>query len=1313
MRKQTNSVVKRSTGRAALLTSAAALAVITATPALAQTVHLKEGETVQGDVSLAGNTRLIVDISRINADTAELNLGENEGRPKLLTGSLTGSAGDDWLWLRADTSQVRDVVYTRVGNTSIEQYAHAGAYEFRRGITYEASGNSTELTLQNKARGPVGHALKFQPLSFAGDGTIIVDFTLQADQDGATPDVAIVTQQIDAITGDGLLDVIIKGSVDGNAGLNAQGELDPDIGLIDVRKGASSLTFATGSSVTAGHNTLVLGGDTDIVIERGATLMLKSDADGSHPGRIIRSSGSVVNAGKIDATSNGDSPTTPTLLGDRGVGLYLEGANFNNTLDERGTTIGEVLGGQYGVLAASGDNLVTNVGLIRSVNGAAIATESGSMIFRNGVYTFANGTTRTGVVEGGGINGAKVAYQDLDISQDLIVNSGSIIGDVLMDDGSDTFLYTGATNGVTGRIDGGHSARDAYGVSVSTSRTVTFADDLNTNTSTSTITGFEMHGLELNGQGLNVTIEAAGAGLADGIKILGAGTVTNKANIADADADSVGLFVEHFERLDSGIDLINSADVSADYAAVFQTGIRSFRNSGDIVGREGGALFEIGQADASLGPVTFFNEGTITGGRSYGALVFSMESINGVSADAVLAVVDNAGTLNGSAEAPDPTRDDAVATVRLGVQGEGRITFNNSGSVAASGKGGLGLQTYGSSFGLHNSGTIAASGAAAGGVLLTAIENPDETLLFTNASTGTIRSNGGGITVGTRRAFAFGLGATGISGGSVAIDNAGLIEATEPGSIAVAAVGVGSAEDNTFTLKNSGTIHGGADAVLAVGQQASDQTLGLGDVLNDTLTRRTVAGGIQTYNTTDLVQNSSTGRIIGNVDLHLGDDRFENFGVLDGSVQLSDGDDTYVFGAGSTLTGSAIGGVGDDLILADLSTSSDIVINGAQFRQFERIERLSGELGTGKLFLEGTFDNRLNIRDLTVYIAEGKKLETFQSFSLNGSELSETVYNAGTITEGVSLGAGDDHLFNSGDLENNSTHMGDGDDEIVNSSTGSLRDVYAGAGEDRLTSSGRIFSVEMDDGDDVFDNSGLVETDVLLGEGNDTYYARSGSSVGGFIDGGAGEDDTIIYALADGGGSPQNAIHFESLGAYGKGVLELSLAQGQHWNTIRLLEEASLNLQLQGGSVDAIEGDDSSQSVKIDGVFTGSVDLMGGDDTLELSLSGLLAGDLDGGEGDDLLKLNLTGASSINGLFGFENVAVTGSSPLTLTGTLDAASGITFDGGANEFIIAENAVFNGKADGGEGQDKLRIATGGTASRTIVTGQITSFEDVFA
>ncbi|MFY0080382.1 hypothetical protein ABTQ07_22215, partial [Acinetobacter baumannii] len=81
---------------------------------------------------------------------------------------------------------------------------------------------------------------------------------------------------------------------------------------------------------------------------------------------------------------------------------------------------------------------------------------------------------------------------------------------------------------------------------------------------------------------------------------------------------------------------------------------------------------------------------------------------------------------------------------------------------------------------------------------------------------------------------------------------------------------------------------------------------------------------------------------------------------------------------------------------------------------------------------------------------------------------------------------------------------------------------------------------------------------VLLGDGNDRYIARAGGVVNGTVDGGAG-DNTFIFQLGGGtvGSVPDGVLNFNSYGVYGPGTLDVTLAAGQNYQNLELLEGAN------------------------------------------------------------------------------------------------------------------------------------------------------------
>ena len=138
------------------------------------------------------------------------------------------------------------------------------------------------------------------------------------------------------------------------------------------------------------------------------------------------------------------------------------------------------------------------------------------------MWNFSKGGTRAGTITGGMVDGRRIAIQGGD-GTDMVVNSGTITGDVDLGNREDMFLFTGATNGVTGTIEGGEGL-DGYGRSFVASATNTLSNDILGNGNS----GFEMHGIEASGADTIVTV-AASQTLDAGLMLVGNGSVVNTA----------------------------------------------------------------------------------------------------------------------------------------------------------------------------------------------------------------------------------------------------------------------------------------------------------------------------------------------------------------------------------------------------------------------------------------------------------------------------------------------------------------------------------------------------------------------------------------------------------------------------------------------------------------------------------------------------------------------------------------------------------------------------------------------------------------
>lgn len=1287
---------RKAARRTALFLGTATLAFPAWSPALAQerVIYAVEGQTIQGDVILDGDDRLVVDITRADPLTGALNLGTNGSSPPIASGTVIAGGGDR-VWLRSGITGVANIVRAPV----VQNTAGGNNAVFSGGTVYEAAGEDTTLTLQN--RGTPGGAeqradLANGPVRLAGDGTVHLDFDMQADNQPFANQSAIFvaagsTAQALGQGGDGKLTVIVSRDVTGSdVGRNADGTHNNEVGLIDVRN-AQALRLDTGARVSVKDGIAVLAGDTAVAIARNAIVAVAgTDTPGTsgEDGVGISTSGMVTNLGLVNADNSTNSkPATAR-------GIVMNSGTLHN--QRLGNDVGRVAGGSIGVDLIGGANLIVNDGRISSVRGPAVRSSGGGStnVLRNNAQ---------GEIVGGSDGGDRVAYENAGNDTDVLVNSGTITGNVLLGGRADMFLYTGATNGVTGAIEGGaDSWPDAYGRSFSQSASYVLSNAILNSGNTA---GFEMHGVEASGADTLVTLSASET-LNAGVQMIGDGTVVVDADITTA---GDGLWQRSFDSVPGGLRVVNKGIVTAGLQG-FSGGddLARFENQGTI--RSERSAVHIFTRTARAGALNIVNNGLMESNQYDTTLALGVS--RGHLVDSTVNVL-NAGTIRQSGALSDPAEQWPIYAVDLSVYDLGQLHFDNSGAIEALGNGVTGAYVMARDIDVRNTGRITAAGAGARGLFVASIGESLEPGVVTTRilNEGTISANGGGYVNDEEHVINFGLGVLIPDAieqeGAVEVRNSGTIEATGARSAAVMAVTTSAGE---FILDNSGTIRGGADTIFVPGQTLVDRMLG--GYLSDETVTRTLAGAIHTFNTTDRIRNSGT--IVGNVDLAGGDDRFENHGTVTGDVRLGQGDDAYVFGATNSLTGTASGGLGTDTLFVDLTGEANKRIGASQYGSFERIYRLAGTSGTGKLSLHGDFDvASIEISDLTVHVDAGDSVTaTIPGNVFTGADTEETIINAGTIGGGVSLFGGRDTFVNAATGAVDYVFMGAGNDVVTNDGavTGN---VAMHEGDDTLTNSGTIGGiVEMGIGNDVVVNAGTIAGPVYLMEGDDRYESLGGV-VTSVIDGGAGTDTFVFRLNGNDGAIPGGFVNFESFGAYGPGTLTLALNQA--YDTIELLEGANLTLEDGAGSVGQIKGDDSAQTVTVEDTdFAGGVDLAGGEDTLSLTLNGALSGALDGGAGRDTLALNLLGASSIDDLYNFEVVNVSGASPLTLTGTLGADQQINFTGADdNLFVIAAGATFNGKADGGIGVDTLQIETGAADSRTILAGQLTSFEHLDA
>lgn len=694
-------------------------------------------------------------------------------------------------------------------------------------------------------------------------------------------------------------------------------------------------------------------------------------------------------------------------------------------------------------------------------------------------------------------------------------------------------------------------------------------------------------------------------------------------------------------------------------------------------------------------------------------------------------------------------QSNAAQSMQIALSNSGTITTAEQGQAAAS----MGIDDYQSAGGairFDNSGTIEASGAGGVGAQIgfyapAATTNPARTIAITNS--GTIRANGGGLVSSgvyypngswmepveyTATSPAGGVHIFGTGGVTATITNtaSGVIEATGEKSVAILAT------QTALDLTNAGTIRGGAGTTL----DSTDQFA----VFNGTTY---LAGAIQTTGALDN-RIVNTGTIIGSIALGDGNDRIENYGRIEGNVFLGAGDDTFLHRASATLIGTVDGGAGTDSLIIDATGGG--TVNGNQFVNFERFS----QTGQGNVTYAGAFNfDTLGVAGGSVTVAAGQTLTSTGAVTITGTDAAETVTNNGTIAGSVALGGGDDRFVNAG-LVQGTVSLGDGNDSFVegagsrvvggvdggagtNLYTALLAGDRAGLGQRSnfqqlaVTGTGTL-SLTLDQS---FDTVALAGTGLNVALAGNRIGAVTGTDSAEQlrVDGDiaivslGGGDDLLALGTTNAAGRYDGGTGNDTLRFTANAPVVLSgLATG--FETVSLTGNALTvtgSLGSQGAPLSFGDGD-LSLTIAKGGTLTGIIDLGAGNDSFRLAAGSVLLGTVTGGSGNDRATLELAGNQTLAAgtLTGFETLATEGTGNLTLTGTqayaqVNAATDLTiaagsnltagqvaFTGGNQRFTIA--GTFAGAVDGGAGTDTIALS-GGTAAAPVAFTNVANVE----
>ena len=416
-------------------------------------------------------------------------------------------------------------------------------------------------------------------------------------------------------------------------------------------------------------------------------------------------------------------------------------------------------------------------------------------------------------------------------------------------------------------------------------------------------------------------------------------------------------------------------------------------------------------------------------------------------------------------------------------------------------------------------------------------------------------------------------------------------------------------------------------------------------------------------------------------------DQLINSGSIDGTIFMGNGNDTVT----NEATGIIRGDVDFENGIDVLNNSGTIIgeIRGEQ--GFDTINNISGSI-TGDILLGGPAANQLNNSAIIIGdVVGGSGTDTiFNDVSGDitgdidtGSGSSNTVGNLGMLTGNVTLGTGDFNRY-----DNLGTHTGDivvtGDMAAVSNLTGASIDgnlqvatgVTTFAFTQTLNSS---FTGTTDFGDAaaIIDNSGLLDTDLMLGSGDNRLDNRSAGVIIGDISAGANDDAVVNFGDISG---------------------STNLGDGQ--NTV-------VNAGLWTGDITTGTGNDD---VSNRGNIVGNVFLGAGNDSFTLEDGALATSGVDGGLGTDMLTANLSTFVILGQANNFETLVKTGSGTLSLVGStpqifnaVDVSDGTLDVGGslgAQTVAMANGTTLNidGTVDNGAGGHTT--ITGSTALNWI-------------
>jgi len=1239
------------------------------------------GGVVNGNLTLGTNDVLVAEFA-----------GSGDGRIAGITGTITATNSTLRYRVRRDTATS---LATPAGFASI-------GYDLYDSATLTLTGTATQAP-----------GLYVPTLTLAGQGVVDLDATIATTSQPAIQITSLLLAPGETQPATRGLTLTSRGALtldrsDSNIYPYTAVALTGD----DTFTNAGTITVRDRVTPSYSSITAIAGGK--IVVNSGTITL--NNATGVSGALSVTNSGSIVQAagggaatgisGVSDVTNSGTIDVAGTAVA---LTSYAYGTITNSG---RIASSGDVAIGvpSYGY---SNGTVITNLG------GGTIVGGAGTAIRMMG-GTIRNAGTITGSIDLAYSSFGGVSY----MPATYIAEGGTLAGDLRFGSADDQLIAIDDVIGVTGTIDGGDGldsfihARTASGsVALGTlpASLINFeregvraigADTVVTITAANPVAGT----VRVSGDGSIVNT----ATLSDGVSNVpfytdptgswNIASFINSGTIGSSTLGGAALDLYDTASITNTGTLITNGDIFALNLTAY--GSSTIDNSGTIVSGVN-ARHDTSFAGDTLIPATLAmtNSGTIT--ATHHAVVLS--SYAGSAGGATVSL-DNSGTIAASESGGTGV---ALYAVNYGAAADTRtaVTLTNSGTIRANGGGtplpddpyagaapiygstpAFAVQTYATSANRTQITNTASGAIEATGTLSTAIFS-EGGLDLTNA--GTIRGSNG-TALARNDYLSYYLGSDRLAGAIQTVgdaDNRIVNTGTIIGSIALGGgndrienrgtmtgdVFLGAGDDIFLQQANAtltGTVDGGAGTDMLIVDATAGGTINaaqfvrfeglsqtgqgnvnyLGSFGFDTIG---LVGGTITVAAGDTLTTSGPVALTGSS----ADETVINNGTILGTVALGAGNDTFVEGPNSRVTGVVDGGAGDDLY--SLVLAGDRSGIGAR-TGFERLA--VGGTGTLRLTLDQDFTS-LALGGANVDLT----LAGYRIAGVTGSDAGETLRIDGDIAR-VALGGGDDTLALGTATAMGRYDGGSGTDTLAFTAAAPVTLVGSVTGFERVTLTGGALTVAgtlgsaaaplaftTADTQLTVADGGTLTGVIDLGTGNTRFRLAAGGTLAGSVAGGGQGSATVALA---GDRTLTNALTgFATLTTEGSGTLSLAgtyaFDRVAGTGSLTLLANAALTTgQLRFG--------DDDNRLTIAGRFAGSVDGGAGRNTIAIS-GGNAAVPVAFGSIAQVAALSMSdGFATVSGNAALGTVDMSG-------GRLVGLAGSTLS--ADQFLIRSGATF--------------------------------------